>query len=45
MGVPAKRSKGGCFAPFSKAKLGGKLIKNRVFAVASVLVFSGDLMK
>jgi hypothetical protein len=33
-GVPAKRSKGNCFAPFSKAKLRGKLVKNRVFAVA-----------
>jgi hypothetical protein len=43
IGVPAKKSKGDCFAPFSKAKLGGKSIKNRVFAVAPIFLwFVGD---
>jgi len=37
-GVPAKRSKNDSLAPFSEAKLGGKLIKNLVFAVPPIII-------
>jgi hypothetical protein len=37
IGVPAKRSKSDCLAPFPEAKLGDKLIKNLVFAVSLII--------
>ena len=37
-GVPAKRSKSDHLVPFPEAKLGGKLVKNLVFAVPPCII-------